>query len=52
MQGIMELDGRQYPAIDDAGYRLPQDLHQANQYEVYASSLEDHHHRLLGTICH
>ena len=30
MQRVMELDGRQYPEIDDDGYRLPQDLHQSN----------------------
>ena len=49
MQSVMELDGRRYPAIDDYGYHLPQDFHQANTYEVSASPLGDHHHRLLGT---
>ena len=45
----MELDGRKYPAIDDDGYRLPQDLHKANPSEACASPLGYHHHRLLGT---
>ena len=51
MQSVMELDGRQYPVIDDARYRLPQDLHQANPSEVVASPLGDHHHRLPGAWC-
>ena len=37
--GIMELDGGQYPEIDDFGYRLPHDLHQDNYSEVGASPL-------------
>ena len=49
MQSVMALDGRKYPAIYDDVYRLPHDLHQANPYDVGASSLGDHHHRLKGT---
>ena len=49
MQIVMELDGRQYPEIDDSGYRLPQDLHQSNPSEVCASPLGDHRHLLPGT---
>ena len=49
MYSIMELDGRRYSAIDDSGYPLPQDLHQANTSEVDASPLGDHHHHLSET---
>ena len=49
MQNVMKLDVRNYPAIDDAGCYLPQDLHQANLPEVCASPIGDHHHRLPGT---
>ena len=48
MQSFMGLDGRQYPTIDDAKCRLPQDLHQANLPEVGASTLGDHHRHLPG----
>ena len=48
MQSVMELDGRQWLAVDNSGYRLPQDLHQSNTPKLGASSLGDHHHRLLG----
>ena len=47
----MELDGRQYTAIEDSGYCLPQDLHQANTSEVGDSPFGDHNHHLLGTRC-
>ena len=36
MQSVMELDGRQYMAIDDSGYCLLQDLQQANTPEAGA----------------
>ena len=49
MQSFMELDGIQYPTIDDAGYCLPQDLHQSNISEVGAYPLGNHHHCLTGT---
>ena len=49
MQSVMELDGRRYPAIDDSGYHLPQDLHQTNPYEVDAYPLGYHHQLLPGT---
>ena len=42
----MELDIRRYQAIDDSGYHLLQDLHQANSSEVGASTLGYHHHPL------
>ena len=45
----MELDGRQYPVIYNARYRLPQDLHQSNPYEVGALPLGDYRHRLPVT---
>ena len=34
MHIIMELDGRRYLEIDDAGYFLPQELHHDNPSEV------------------
>ena len=42
----MELDRRQYMGIDNAGYCLPQDLYQANNFEVGASTLGDNNHHL------
>ena len=40
----MKLDGILYPEIENAGYRLPQGLHQSNPSEVGASPLGGHHH--------
>ena len=48
MQNIIELDGRQYLAIDNSGYCLPQDLRQASPPEVSTYPLGDHNHRLSG----
>ena len=45
----MELDGRQYPEIDYAVYRLPQDLYQSNPYEAGAASLGYYNHHLTVT---
>ena len=45
----MELDGRRYPEIDDAIYRLQQDLYQANPSEVCSSPIGDNHTCLPGT---
>ena len=46
----MELDGRRYPEIDDAVYRLSQELYQANTSEVDASPLGDHNQSLPGKL--
>ena len=35
--------------MNDARYRLPQDLHHANLFEVGAYPLGDNHHHLSGT---
>ena len=52
MQSVMELDGRRYLEIDDAGYRLSQDLHQDNPPEFGAYPLGYHHYRLPGAHHH
>ena len=44
----MELYGRRLPVIDDYGYRLTQDLYQANLPEFVASPLRNHQHCLPG----
>ena len=46
MQIFMEMDRRRYPEIDDARYRLPQYLHQANFPEVGEPPLG-----IITTVC-